>query len=590
LEGRQKSLGEESIVRALVFAAVVAVTTFVVAPAAPGATTLTVPGQFATIQAAIDAAVDGDTILVSPGTYVENIAFGTKDVTVASTDGASVTVIDGGALTNVVVMNAEPGESPTLRGFTVRNGLGNSADGGGVSTTGGPAVIEDNVITGNGTCGAGGGVAAEFSQAVIRRNLIEANFQSGCSGGPGGGGVFIGGAGSVSLLDNTISGNVHGAFGGGVSLFAAGTPTIARNVISGNSGSLQGGGMWIVNRSDAQIESNVIVGNVSDSGAGVYWGVPSGARGPVLVNNTIVDNVGSVGTALFADGFDGAARVANNILVGAGATVVECDESNDPNPPIIEFNDVLQTGGGARYGGLCGDLTGTNGNVSLAPAFADAPAGDYHLSLASPLIDLGTNAGVPAVDLDGEVRTIDGDGDGTPETDIGADETAPGEDTTPPVLTVPGPLTVNATSPQGAAVTFSATATDNVDPSPTVACTPTSGSVFPIGTTSVSCTAHDDAGNSTSQSFTVTVLGASDQIAALRAQVALLPDEKLGRSLDGKLRDAANALQSGQTSKACSKLAAFIVEVQNHSGGKIPTATASAWIADATRIRSVIGC
>jgi len=577
-------------VRALVFAAVVAVTAFVVAPAAPGATTLTVPGQFVTIQAAIDAAVDGDTVLVSPGTYVENIDFGTKDITVASTDGPSVTVIDGGGSTNVVVINAEAGESPTVRGFTVRNGVGGSVDGGGVSTTGGPAVIEDNVITGNATCGAGGGIAAEFSQAVIRRNLIEANFQSGCSGGPGGGGVFIGGEGSVSLLDNTISGNSHGAFGGGVSLFAAGTPTIARNVISGNSGSLQGGGMWIVNRSDAQIDTNVIVGNFSESGAGVYWGVPSGARGPMLVNNTVVDNVGSVGTALFADGFDGAARVANNILVGAGTTVVECDESNDPNPPIIESNDVVHTSGGARYGGICGDLTGTNGNVSLAPGFVDAPAGDYHLSPASPLIDRGTNVGVPAADLDGEVRTIDGDGDGVPETDIGADEAASAVDATPPVLTVPGALTVNATSPQGAVVSFTVTATDNLDASPTVTCAPSSGSVFAIGDTTVSCTAQDDAGNSSTGSFTVTVLGAVDQIAALRAQVALLPDEKLGRSLDGKLRDAANALKSGQVSKACSRLAAFAAEVQNHSGGKIPGPTASAWIADANRIRAVIGC
>jgi serine protease len=576
--------------RALAFAALICLSLLLLAPAAPAASTLAVPGQFATIQAAIDAAVDGDTILVSPGTYVENVNFGTKDVTVASTDGASTTVIDGGALTNVVAMHAEPGESPTLRGFTVRNGLGYPEDGGGISTSGGPAVIEENIITGNATCGAGGGVAAEFSQAVIRSNLIEANSQSGCSGGPGGGGVFIGGAGSVSLLDNTIRGNVHGSFGGGVSLFAAGTPTIARNVISGNSGATQGGGMYIVNRSEAQIESNVVAGNLSNEGAGIFWRVPSDARGPVLVNNTIVDNVGSIGTALFADGFDGAARVANNILIGAGTTVVECDESNDPNPPIIEFNDVLQTGGGARYGGLCVDLTGTNGNVSLAPAFVDAPAGDYHLSPVSPLIDLGTNVGVPVADLDGQVRTIDGDGDGTSETDMGADEASSGVDTTPPVLTVPGPLTVNATSPQGAVVTFSATATDDVDPSPTVTCAPTSGSVFPIGTTSVSCTARDDAGNSTSGSFTVTVIGAADQIAALRAQVALLPDEKLGRSLDSKLRDAANALSAGQKSKACTRLAAFIAEVQNHAGGKIPAATASAWIADANRIRAVIGC
>jgi nitrous oxidase accessory protein NosD len=580
------------IVKALAVA-VAAVTTLVVAPAAPGAATLSVPGQFPSIQAAINAATDGDTVSVSPGTYAERIDFGTKDLTVESTGGAAATIIDGGSLGSVVVMNAQAGESPTLRGFTVRNGRALFDDGytgGGVRTTGGPAVIEDNVITANATCDSGGGISARFSQAIIRGNRITGNFQSGCSGGAGGGGVLIGGDGSVTLVDNVIVNNSHGSWGSGVSLFAAGTPTIARNVIRNNSGALGGGGFWIVNHSDAQIEDNLIVGNSADQGAGVYLSVPSGERGAVLVNNTVVANVGSIGTALYSVGFDGTARVANNILSGGGTSVVYCDPSYDQNPPVIEFNDVVQTEGGARYGGICADLTGSNGNVSLAPAFVDAPAGDYHLSPASALIDSGTNVGVPAVDLDGELRTVDGNGDGVPVTDIGADETSSGVDTTPPVLTVPGPLTVNATSPQGAAVTFSATATDNADPTPTVTCVPASGSVFAIGTTTVGCTARDDSGNTTSGSFTVTVLGAADQIAALRAQVALLPDEKLGRSLDGKLRDAANALAAGQIARACSRLAAFVAEVQVHSGEKIPAPTASAWVADATRIRAVIGC
>ena len=576
--------------RALVIASAVSMCLLVVAPAAPAASTLTVPGQFPTIQAAINAATDGDTVLVSPGTYVENINFGTKDITVASTDGASATVIDGGAVSNVVVMAAEAGESPTLRGFTVRNGHPASADGGGVSTTGGTAVIEDNIITGNFACGAGGGVAAEFSQAVIRRNRIEGNGQSGCSGGPGGGGVFIGGAGSVTLVDNVITGNAHGSVGGGVSLFAAGTPTIARNVISSNSAGGQGGGFWIVNHSDAQIEDNVIVGNSSGQGAGVYLSVPSGERGAVLVNNTIVANIGSVGTALFSIGFDGTARVANNILSGGGTSVVYCDPSYDQISPVIEFNDVVQTGGGARYGGICADLTGNNGNVSLAPSFVDEGSGDYHLSSGSLLIDRGTNVAVPALDFDGEARTVDGDGNGTPVTDIGADEAVFGPDVVPPTLTLPGAVTVGATSSQGATVTYVVSAVDDRDPNPAVGCTPPSGTTFAIGTTTVTCIARDAAGNTSSASFTIRVLGAADQIAALRAQVVLLPDEKLGRSLDGKLRDALAALNAAQISKSCSKLAAFIAEVNVHSGEKIPASTASGWVADATRIRGLIGC
>jgi len=58
--------------------------------------TLNVPGDYATIQGAIDAAVNGDTVLVAPGTYVENIDFLVKAITVKSSSGAEATVIDGG--------------------------------------------------------------------------------------------------------------------------------------------------------------------------------------------------------------------------------------------------------------------------------------------------------------------------------------------------------------------------------------------------------------------------------------------------------------------------------------------------------------
>jgi HYR domain len=79
-------------------------------------------------------------------------------------------------------------------------------------------------------------------------------------------------------------------------------------------------------------------------------------------------------------------------------------------------------------------------------------------------------------------------------------------DSTPPVLTVPSSLVVAATSPAGAVVTYSATAIDTVDATPTVTCSPPSGSTFPFGTTTVSCTATDDAGNtSAALTFTVTV-------------------------------------------------------------------------------------
>jgi hypothetical protein len=78
-------------------------------------------------------------------------------------------------------------------------------------------------------------------------------------------------------------------------------------------------------------------------------------------------------------------------------------------------------------------------------------------------------------------------------------------DTTAPTLTVPAPITVEAISAAGAVVNYSATATDLVDSTPTVTCTPPSGATFPLGSTTVSCTARDDSGNMVTRTFTITV-------------------------------------------------------------------------------------
>jgi len=78
-------------------------------------------------------------------------------------------------------------------------------------------------------------------------------------------------------------------------------------------------------------------------------------------------------------------------------------------------------------------------------------------------------------------------------------------DLTAPVLTLPGTVYAEATGPTGANVTFTVTATDDIDPSPTVVCDPASGSLFPLGTTTVNVTATDNDGHQTTGSFLVTV-------------------------------------------------------------------------------------
>jgi uncharacterized delta-60 repeat protein len=159
-------------------------------------------------------------------------------------------------------------------------------------------------------------------------------------------------------------------------------------------------------------------------------------------------------------------------------------------------------------------------------------------------------------------------------------------DLTPPVLTVPASVMADATGPTGATVSFVVSATDDEDLSPAVLCAPPSGSLFPIGDTTVSCTATDDAGNGTSAGFPVHVKGAAEQLAELERAVAGVGP---GRSLGNKVRKAAAFLAKHDLRSAIQTLKAFIREVKAQAGKSIPPALAAELVATATRIIHVLG-
>ena len=160
-------------------------------------------------------------------------------------------------------------------------------------------------------------------------------------------------------------------------------------------------------------------------------------------------------------------------------------------------------------------------------------------------------------------------------------------DRRPPTLSLPAPITVDATSPQGTTVTFSASALDGADPHPAVSCTPASGSTFSIGTDTVTCTATDHVADSTRGSFTITVRGAKDQLDRLVQEVITVP--KLATQLRSLVAgfDPSNTVQRAVV---CRALSDFIAAVQLLSGHGIPPATATTWIGDAERIRAVLAC
>ena len=128
---------------------------FVLVSTAQGIT-IHVPAGQPTIQAGIDAAVDGDTVLVAPGTYVENIDFKGKVIEVRSSDGADVTIIDGYQYGSVVIFSSGEGTDSVLDGFTVTNG-NSFYYAGGIFCYDSSPTITNNIISQN-TAVKGGGI------------------------------------------------------------------------------------------------------------------------------------------------------------------------------------------------------------------------------------------------------------------------------------------------------------------------------------------------------------------------------------------------------------------------------------------------
>ncbi len=399
-------------------------------PVAATATTIHVPADKPTIQAAIDAAVNGDTVLVADGTYLENIDFKGKAIIVKSVNGAATTIIDGGGLDSVVRFAAQEGPSSVLNGFTVQNGLAGSNSGylgGGILVNSSSPTITNNTITGNVGCD-GLGIGIYFGSPVVQGNTITNNKRTSCSGGNGGGGILILGASTAQIINNTVSSNVagNGVGGGGISMFSAGTPTIRGNVITGNAVDTSGGGIGMVNDSDPLIIENVITGNTASKGGGIATLVPSGANGPTLVNNTFSANSAPQGgSELYFSGFPNQTQFLNNIFVGTASQIaVDCDTSYSTQSPIFQFNDVFNPSG-TTFAGSCSSSSGNNGNISADPLFVNS-ASDFHLQVTSPAIDAGSNTApsLPTQDIAGNPRILDGNGDCVAIVDMGAYEFA----------------------------------------------------------------------------------------------------------------------------------------------------------------------
>jgi hypothetical protein len=169
-------------------------------------------------------------------------------------------------------------------------------------------------------------------------------------------------------------------------------------------------------------------------------------------------------------------------------------------------------------------------------------------------------------------------------------------DNTPPVISCPASITLEPTCPSGAIGNYTPpVGTDNCAGATTSRTAGlASGAVFPIGTTTVTYTVTDAAGNSSSCSFTVTVKTAAQTVQDMMAAAQALQPPLSGTQVQGlnsKLQAALDAINQGKTNVACNKLSDFISQVTAYiNNGTLTSAQGTPLITSASHVRNTIGC
>jgi predicted outer membrane repeat protein len=361
-----------------------------------------------TIQAAVDAAANGDTIIVFPGVYNENVRIVGKSILLHGLDPAA-TVIDGTGFGFATLWAVDP-SAPTIIGFTLTGG--DSLAGGGVRIVENctPTFI-DCVFANNHSISSGAGAEIWDSDPTF----IDCTFESNVI--DEGGGIVYARYSSPEFIRCVFTNNTVGYSGGGAIHVGDGRPLYA---------------------SRCRFEGNQVAGT----------GGAVSATGPALLDNCLFANnsAGAMGGAVVLQSADGQSVVTNctfhgnSAAQGGGAIKLYGDGTltivksilwnNGPDP--IDPNNALVS---VMYSDVEGGWQGL-GNISAKPMMQDPANKVYWLAPGSPCIDAGDNDAVTAtmtVDVGGNARRVEDPnvpdtGHGTqPIVDMGAYEFQPGQ-------------------------------------------------------------------------------------------------------------------------------------------------------------------
>ena len=359
-----------------------------------------VPADQPTIQAGIDAASNGDTVLVADGTYTgpgnRDIDFLGKAITVRSEYGPGNCIIDAeGSETDqrrcFIFQNSE-GRDSVLQGFTIRGGdMGDWEFGGGIRVGGSPTII-GNVITAN-RAYIGGGIHTSGGSPLIAGNLITGNLALDYIDDIGAGGSICCWEGTAEICGNIIQGNTSAIIGGGIWL-AAGNPQVVNNLIVGNliqqendTDPYPSGAGIACDWTYAQVANCTIAGNRIEHALGVSFGggiclsPPRGYDpGPgcdvTVVNSVIYGNE--------AD-FGGQCHLGDTSDEASTLTIHHCD---------LEGGQADISGDGILYWGA--------GMIDADPLFTAGSLGDWYLGQTTA----GQPADSPCLDSGGEAAGL----------------------------------------------------------------------------------------------------------------------------------------------------------------------------------------
>jgi len=388
-----------------------------------------VPGEYSTIQDALDSALPLDTILVAAGTYYENINMLGKIIKLKSINGPTRTFIEGNGTASVLqCINGEVSET-LIDGFTLKNGYADN--GGGIYCEYSSPTIRNNSIIKNSSLNNGGGIyCCSLSDPSITDNIIRDNYSYDCGGGiysytsstpiifkniisnneavNSGGGIYCRDSSPI-ITGNEIIGNLAGwEYGGGLYCRES-SPVLMDNVIAFNAGD-SGGGISCFNQSFPIITNNIINENAAHwdgAGGGIYCDDSS----PILTNNTLVNNMAEWGDGGGIYCTNGSSLViVNSILWDNYASIgpeIWVGDALSPSSIIISYTDVK--------GGVVSTFIDSGCSINWGPGmmyddplFVDPFNGDFHLALASPCIDSGDNraSSLPSLDFEGDPRII----------------------------------------------------------------------------------------------------------------------------------------------------------------------------------------